>query len=361
MAATQGETTLGGLKGEMEKFISHMMKMKVSQLQKRAQSKGISEDAIQAAIGENEDDTKCVLISLMLKSACMKDAAVVCQVPSPARAGSQAQEASMDFQTCTVCVGCIRPPGHDGTCMDGQCNDIFPPSGDSAAGNAPMVVVAEELALQKASNDEIRRKVEETARRKEEAARKAKEEAIRKVSEAMAIAAEEALRKAAEEELALQKAEEARRKAAEEEARRLNAAEEEAAAEALKEIEDARSRRKAKEDAEMARMDDQLMDTFLECVKDRSSRERVRTPLKGTNLYTKHMRACRAMGTSIKVQESSFRSLGNYLKFLEEEGLLRLQPGLTDPVVTEIRRDACREYKYVPRASMEATPTALWQ
>lgn len=31
-------------------------------------------------------------------------------------------------QACTICQGCIRYPGHDGPCVDGQCNDI------SAAG-----------------------------------------------------------------------------------------------------------------------------------------------------------------------------------------------------------------------------------
>merc|ERR1712187_674549 len=95
---------------------------------------------------------------------------------------------------------------------------------------------------------------------------------------------------------------------------------------------------KAKEErVQMLEMDKMCVDTFLECVKTCAWRERVRTPIKGTNLYIKHMRPCRPAGTSVDVKDISFKNLRSFLLFLEAEGLLRLQPGLTDPVVTEIR------------------------
>merc|ERR1712194_530772 len=77
--------------------------------------------------------------------------------------------------------------------------------------------------------------------------------------------------------------------------------------------------------------------------------ECVRTPIKGSNLYMKHICPCRPAGTSVDVKDSSFRNLGSFLLFLEAEWLLRLQPGLSDPVVTEIYFDACRKYKYDPQ------------
>jgi len=103
------------------------------------------------------------------------------------------------------------------------------------------------------------------------------------------------------------------------------------------------------EEAELAAMDKMCVDTFLESVKKCARHERVRTPIKGTNLYTKHIRPCRPAGTSVDVKDSSFKSLACFLKFLEAEGLLVLKPGLTDPVVTEIRFGACRNYTYNPR------------
>merc|ERR1719230_1059696 len=99
----------------------------------------------------------------------------------------------------------------------------------------------------------------------------------------------------------------------------------------------------------MLAMDKRCVETFLESVKYCDWRERVRTPIKGTILYTKVMRPCRPVGTSVDVKDSSFFCLSNFLKFLEDNGLLRLKPGLTDPVVTDIYFDACRAYKYVPR------------
>jgi hypothetical protein len=106
--------------------------------------------------------------------------------------------------------------------------------------------------------------------------------------------------------------------------------------------------RKEEEEAksEMAAMDRRCVETFLESVSYAAWRERVRTPIKGTNLYTKHVRPCRPCGTSVDVKDSSFLSLGNFLRFLEAEGLLRLKPGLTDPLVTEIRFSACSKYQY---------------
>lgn len=105
-----------------------------------------------------------------------------------------------------------------------------------------------------------------------------------------------------------------------------------------------RMRRQA---AELA-MDKVCVETFLESVKVCAWRDRVRTPIKGTNLYTKHIRPCRAAGTSVDVKDSTFRSLGSFLQFLEAEGLLCLKPGLTDPVVDYINFAACRKYKYNP-------------
>merc|ERR1712046_295950 len=95
-------------------------------------------------------------------------------------------------------------------------------------------------------------------------------------------------------------------------------------------------------------------------VKTVSWRPKVRTPIKGTNLYTKFMRPCRPMGTSVDIKDSSFRSLGWFLEFLESEGLVHLQPGLTDPVVTGINYEACRKYKYVVKKQprIHAAPKA---
>lgn len=106
---------------------------------------------------------------------------------------------------------------------------------------------------------------------------------------------------------------------------------------------------KKQQEAEMLSMDKMCVDAFLESVKRCAWREKVRTPIKGTNLYIKHMRPARPVGSSVDVKDSSFRCLGNFLGFLESEGLLALKPGLTDPVVSEIYFDACHKYRYVPR------------
>merc|ERR1711879_952144 len=66
--------------------------------------------------------------------------------------------------------------------------------------------------------------------------------------------------------------------------------------------------------AEMEAMDKQCVDVFLESVKGCSWRQRVRTPIKGTNLYTKLIRPCRPVGTSVDVKDSSFGNLRNFLE-----------------------------------------------
>lgn len=105
--------------------------------------------------------------------------------------------------------------------------------------------------------------------------------------------------------------------------------------------------RELKAKAEMSEMDRLCVEVFLDSVKtNASSRDRVRTPIKGSNLYTKHMRPIRPPGTSVDVKDSSFLNLANFLGFLETEGLLHLKPGLTDPVVSGIYFEACRNYKY---------------
>lgn len=106
--------------------------------------------------------------------------------------------------------------------------------------------------------------------------------------------------------------------------------------------------RKMQEKAELDEMDQNCIDAFLESVK-KASRERVRTPIKGSNLYTKHMRPCRPAGVSVDVKDSSFINLRSFLEFLEAEGLIRLTPGLTDPMVSDIHFEACRKYSYDPQ------------
>jgi len=104
-------------------------------------------------------------------------------------------------------------------------------------------------------------------------------------------------------------------------------------------------------------MDKMCVDAFLKSVARAAWTERGgRTPIKGSNLYVKHMRPCRDAGTSVDVKDSSFKFLGTFLEFLEAEGLLSLRPGLTDPVVTGINFEACRKYKYPPTATPQATP-----
>merc|ERR1719502_1297553 len=79
------------------------------------------------------------------------------------------------------------------------------------------------------------------------------------------------------------------------------------------------------EDEEQARLRE--IEFFKESEKKCAWRDRqVRTPIKGSNLYVRHMRPCRPAGTSVDVKDSNFRNLGTFLQFLEAEGLLRLKP-----------------------------------
>jgi len=118
-----------------------------------------------------------------------------------------------------------------------------------------------------------------------------------------------------------------------------------------------KSQQAAEEMEERLRMDKVCVDTFLESVTTCAWKERVRTPIKGSNLYVKHIRPARASGTSVDVKDSSFMNLGNFLRFLEGEGLLRLRPGVSDPVVTEIRFNLCSSYQYVRQgAPMQVAP-----
>jgi len=427
--------------GAMADYIEKMMGLKLSKLQKIAKKKGIADEAIQGAAtgAENEEDAKEVLIQMLLKAQSMKLKMELVPSPTRARKPAPSLEEEMKAQTCLLCPGCIRPPKHEGNCMDGQCNDIFLPespkkeSGIDGAAEAARhkeikweqqrkmeemnrledeaqerkearckeearrkaaqaaeaearcqeearIKAAQEAAAaearKKVEEEEARRKAEQAARQKalaEGVARRkaADEEARRKAAEAdeeqalRVKAAEEAQRQAAEEEAKEAELQEAQRQAAEEEAKeaelwraavevaekeaRDKKAQEEKAAEAEEDArEAARARRRAAEEVAMAEMDERCVETFLSCVTC-DWREPIRTPLKGSNLYTKHIRPCRPAGTSVDIKDSGFRSLGNFLQFLENEGLLRLKPGLSDPVVTQIRIDACRKYKYVAR------------
>lgn len=446
VAEANQQQDCSAMKDELAKYTDKMMSLKLSQLQKHAKKKGVPNDAIEAAVADvdDEEDAKEVLIRLILKAVTVQ------ATPSPTRARSGAK-LMFHAHTCQVCIGCVRPPGHDGPCMDGECNEIKPQTQKEESS----LDVGLEVARHKVVKEEVARKVEEetaaqdAARRKaaeeKEAAKKAaKEAAARKAAEEeaakqeeeanrrkakaalQAIAEEEAVlreavireaveeaahqkakkeaaqRKAAEEQAAREQAaqeeaarqlaaqrqaaeeEAARRKAAEEDAARQKAAAEEAArqraeqeeaafqkrveeeiarrkvaeeelkrveaeAEAKrKEVEERRARQQEEEKAEMAAMDARCVQAFLDCTTSSNWRERPRTPVKGTILYTKHMRPCRPAGTSVDVKDSSFIGLANFLQFLEGEGLLRLRPGCTDPWVEEIHSDACRRYKYVP-------------
>lgn len=44
---------------------------------------------------------------------------------------------NMEEQVCMVCQGCVRPPGHEGLCVDGQCTEIIP--------KAPRMFTAEQF------------------------------------------------------------------------------------------------------------------------------------------------------------------------------------------------------------------------
>lgn len=229
--------------------------------------------------------------------------------------------------------------------MDAQCNEIQPEVAES-----PEPDWADEMARHKAMTAEVRQKVDEAqqkaaaaeaqeraeAQKRAEAHRQAEE--AKRAEEARKLA-EEARRKLQEEELAAKEAEElAAKRAEEEELAAKKQAEDEALAKA-----------REMQAAEAAAMDKYCVECFLKCTENR-----IKTPLKGSNLYTKHMRPCRAPGTSVDVKDSSFYNLGNFLQFLEREGLLRLEPGLTDPVVTRIHYGACRDYIYSPESRSES-------
>jgi len=445
------------LQDKLTKHACKLMMLELPELKQRAKKKGIPEDVIEAISADDEDDTKAVLVRLMLKAACMGR-----PVPTPMRKRDpEPVEEDLDAQSCQVCAGCIRPPGHDGMCMDGQCNEIEPPVQE--VEDESVQIVAEEFAQQKATREKVERKLDEVARQeavtkeearrkvleeqarkktiKEEARRKAEEEAREKAEfEALLKAAAEEGQRKADEEAAQQKAEwqealrqiaakeearqkaaveesqrkaaedarqksewqeaarkiaareeaqqkvaaeEAQKKAAEdvarqqvqlEEAARQLAAKEEALRIAAQELEEAEQKAAAQKDkeAQMTRREEEqerlmaeeeeemsqlCVETFLESLKP-SRREKIRLPLKGSNLYTKHIRPCRPAGTSVDVKDSSFRNLGNFLKFLEDEGLLRLKPGLTDPVVTDIRIENCRKYIYVAQDAQPAPSLA---
>jgi len=335
-----------------EKFAAQadkMLGLKLAQLKKLAKKNFIPDDVIEAACAADEEDAKGVLVSLIFKAACLKAA------PSPMRTRPPPEEQDLDEMFCTLCEGCIRVPGHEGPCVDQQCNEICPKCEDSF-DDAKVWAVEEEVARHKAVKQEIEEKLD--AERKAAAAarrqRRLEEEAQRKAEEEEAkrkIAEEEELRRLAEEEAARRLAEEEMARKREEEVTRQKLEEEK---EAARELE--RARRRAEEQAEMAAMDKLCVETFLECVKPCAWRDRVRTPLKGTNLYTKVMRPCRPAGTSVDVKDSSFRTLGNFLQWLEKEGLIRLKPGESDPVVTQIKVDACSMYVYRP-ASAEGSPS----
>lgn len=123
------------------------------------------------------------------------------------------------------------------------------------------------------------------------------------------------------------------------------------AQEAAEEAESAKKKqakwlREMKAKADLAEADRLCIETFLASVKKCASHERVRTPIKGTFLYTRHMIPSRPTGTRVNVKETSFETLGTFLRFLQNEGLLSLKPGLSDPVVSEIHFEACRQYRY---------------
>jgi len=359
---------------ELSQRMNKMLKLKLSQLKKLAQKSGVPPEVVDAAVGEDEDDTKSMLVSLLFKAACMK-----ARPPASPMRKRQQPEMSEDDLCCSLCVGCIRVPFHEGPCMDAQCNEIYPEPEIERAAEPQW---AEEMARHKAMTEEIQRKLGEEAARKakkeaqEKAQRKLAEEENRKKEEARQQKAAEEARKLAEEENCKKEeeklAEEARKKEEEEAQQKLaeevqqraaafarQQEEEEEAQQKLAEeetrknkeealAEEARKKaaeaRRAAEEEEMMAMDVQCVDAFLQC-----TMTRVKTPIKGSNLYTKHIRPCRPAGTSVDVKDSSFRNLGTFLNFLEEEGLLRLVPGLSDPVVNQIRYEVCRNYEYIPR------------
>jgi hypothetical protein len=108
--------------------------------------------------------------------------------------------------------------------------------------------------------------------------------------------------------------------------------EREAAIKAVQRKEEQDARKKEAE----TKMDDTLMDCFLQAVKTRVKDRDL--PIMGTTLYGKHMRSSRRIGTSCDVKDSSFVWLRPFLESLEEAGLIELKPEVKDPTVTWINR-----------------------
>jgi hypothetical protein len=109
-------------------------------------------------------------------------------------------------------------------------------------------------------------------------------------------------------------------------------------------------------------MDVVLMECFLQAIRTRVKAWNL--PIKGTTLYTQHMRQCRRIGTSLNVKESTYHFLGAFLQHLEQQGLLTLKPGETDAVIVDICRNHPEIVAWQPwpeEATHEglSTPTGL--
>jgi len=89
--------------------------------------------------------------------------------------------------------------------------------------------------------------------------------------------------------------------------------------------------------AQQIKMDQILMDCFLQAVKTRVKDREL--PIMGTTLYGKHMRAIsRNRGISCDVKDSSYVWLRPFLEYLENDGLLKLKPEQKDPMVIWVNR-----------------------
>jgi len=84
-------------------------------------------------------------------------------------------------------------------------------------------------------------------------------------------------------------------------------------------------------------MDLVLMECFLQAISTRVMAWNL--PIKGTTLYTQHMRPCRRIGTSLNVKESTYHHFGFFLQHLESLGMITLKKGETDAVIVDICRD----------------------
>eukprot|EP00928_Gymnodinium_smaydae_P044558 TRINITY_DN2970_c1_g3_i1.p1 TRINITY_DN2970_c1_g3~~TRINITY_DN2970_c1_g3_i1.p1 ORF type:complete len:258 (-),score=109.97 TRINITY_DN2970_c1_g3_i1:98-871(-) len=235
--------------------------LKLSKLKKVGKAREVAEEVMEASIAgvADEDDAKDILIGLIFKAMCLKVA------PSPSRERSPKEE-DLAMQTCQLCTGCIRFPGHDGPCMDGQCNEIYPDRTDVVT----LDMAEEAAAKHREMTQAIMQKLEQKAQEAEEAAAAA----ARKQAEA-----EEAARKAAEE---LKQAEEAARRKAEEDAAAAAAAAAEAAAasaaaeEAAKEAQAKREAQRRAIEREENEMADLCVKTFLGCIR---TSKRIHTPI----------------------------------------------------------------------------------